>query len=326
MRIAFVVAALSLGAVAQDDIVRKVVPDADKVKKLVKKISPPSRDKIEKALGEKLDPPDLTPALWECYAIVPKISTSEKTRCVVTSVTVKGPKGTVRVGVAVATLDKTIHLVKVLDNQDERALETRGFLSQFDGFVYTGESLYAPPVTLTENLKKAQGGDDGAKETDALVRINSTMRAMGPSWQRMMDRIDKKDKAAAEEADLLDKHLEETLKLLPAAKFFKASKADKFKGFASGGRTDLGDLKKLLEAGKFEDGFRRAGQIDSDRCAKCHASYRNEFGTEREKRGLGDGYFSTKLEVGMPDPKLEASYQAAASGIRKAILLATEAK
>jgi hypothetical protein len=326
MRMALVVAALSLGAVAQEDIVKKVVPDADKVKKLVKKISPQAKDKIEKALGEKLDPPDLTPALWECYAIVPKISTSEKTRCLVTSITVKGPKGAVRVGVAVATLDKTVHLVKVLDNQDEKALEARGFLSQFEGFVYSGEAIYSAPLTLAENLKKAQGADDSAKETDALVRINSTMRGMGPAWQRMMDRIDKKDKSAADEAALLDRDLEETLKFLPAAKFFKASKADKFKAFAAGGRTDLGDLKKLLDAGKFEDAFRRAGQIDSDRCAKCHASYRNEFGGEREKRGLGDGYFSTKLEVGMPDPKLEASYQAAAGGIRKAILLATEAK
>ena len=41
---------------------------------------------------------------------------------------------------------------------------------------------------------------------------------------------------------------------------------------------------------------------------------------------LANGYFSTKLEVGMPDPKAEASYQAAANAIRKAILLATESK
>jgi hypothetical protein len=208
------------------------------------------------------------------------------------------------------TEPQTKQIRKLLDDLGIRCYSTHNSSSYFSA----------------ENLKKAQGADDGAKETDALVRINSTMRGMGPAWQRMMERIDKKEKAAADEAALLDRDLEETLKLLPAAKFFKASKADKFKGFASGGRTDLGDVKKLLDAGKFEDAFRRAGQIDSDRCAKCHASYRNEFGSEREKRGLGDGYFSTKLEVGMPDPKLEASYQAAANGIRKAILLATEAK
>ena len=43
-------------------------------------------------------------------------------------------------------------------------------------------------------------------------------------------------------------------------------------------------------------------------------------------QSLGNGYFSTKLEVAMPDPKLEVSYQALSTGIRKAILLATEAK
>jgi len=325
MRFALAVAVLFLGTPSQDDVVKKIVPDAEKVKKLAKKVPPAGRDKIEKALGEKLADADLAPALWECYSTVPRVSSMEKTRCVVTSVTVKAAKGLVRVGVAVAPVEKTVHVVKILENQDDKALESRSFLAQFDGFEYS-ETLYGTPASLVEGLKKAQGSDDAAKEVDAVVRMNSIMRAIGPSWDRMMERIDKRDKAAAGEAEWMDKAFDDTLKLLPAAKFFKATKQEKFKAFVSGSRSDFGELKKLLDAGKFEDAYRKAGSLDGDRCAKCHASYRNEFRTEREKRGLGNGYFSTRLEVALPDPKLEASYHAVANGIRKAILLATEAK
>ena len=328
MRFAPILALLILGASApsvQDDLVKKIVTEAEKIKKLAKKISPQAKDKIEKALGEKLDAADLMPVLWECYAIVPRVSTSEKTRCVVTSVTVKGPKGAVRVSVAVATVEKTIHVVKILENQDEKALESRLFLSQFDGFEYS-ESLYSAPTVLADGLKKAQGSDDAAKESDAVLRLSLLMHAMGPSWGRLMERIDKKDKTAADEVAWMDKAFDDTLKLLPAAKFFKATKQEKFKGFAVGAKSDLGELKKMIDGGKFEDAYRRAGQLDTTHCAKCHASYRMEFRGEREKRNIGNGYFSTKLEVASPDPKLEASYQSVASGLRKAILLATEAR
>jgi hypothetical protein len=314
-----------VGAVAQDDVVKKIVPEAEKIKKLAKKIPPAGRDKIEKALGEKLADADLAPALWECYCAVPRVSPQEKTRCVLTTVTVKGPKGNVKVGVAVATMDKTVHVVRVLDNQDEKALESKLFLSQFDGFEYS-DSLYNAPTVLADALKKAQGSDDAGKEADALLRMNLLMHAMGPSWERLLERIDKKDKAAVDEVAWMDKAFDDSLKLLSSAKFFKATKQEKFKTFASNARNDLADLKKLIDGGKFEDAFRRVGQLDTASCAKCHASYRMEFRSEREKRSMGNGYFSTKLEVASPDPKLEASYQAVATGIRKAILLATEAK
>jgi hypothetical protein len=324
MRLALVVAVLVAGGPAQDDVVKKLVPDADKIKKLPKKISPQSRDKIEKALGEKLAEADLTPVLWECYSTVPRVSSMEKTRCLVTTVTVKAPKGPVRVGVAVAVLEKTVHVVRILDNQDDKALESRHFLSQFDGFEYS--DLYGAPGALADALKKAQGSDEAAKEHDVVLRLNLLMHAMGPSWERMIERIEKKDKGASEEIDSMDKGFDESLKLLPAAKFFKATKQDKFKTFAVGARSDLAELKKMIDGGKFDDAFRRTGQLDQERCAKCHASYRNEFRTEREKRGLGNGFFSTKLEVAVPEPKLDASYQSVSTGIRKAILLATEAK
>jgi hypothetical protein len=325
MRLAVAALLLLAARAPQDDVVKKVVPDADRIKKLARKLSPASREKIEKALGEKLAEAELASPLWECYATVPSVSSMEKTRCLVTVVTVRGPKGVFKVGVAAATLENTLHTVKILENADEKALESKSFLSQFDGFEYT-TNVWNSPDALAGALRKAQGGDDAARETDAIVRLNSHMRAMGPAWERLLEKVDKKDKTATEETASMDRAFEDSLRLLPAAKFLKAAQQDRYKQYAQGARTDFADLKRLLEGGKFDDAYRKTGEIDSQRCAKCHGSYRRNFREARLERGLGDGYFSTKLEVSVPDPRLEASYQAAASAVRRAILIASEMK
>jgi hypothetical protein len=309
----------------QDDVVKKIVPDAEKVRKVQKKLSPQAREKIEKALGEKLADAELTLPLYECYSTVPAVSSMEKTRCLVCIVTVKGAKGPIRLGVAVATLESTLHAVRILENGDDKGIESKHFLAQFDGLEYT-PNLYNPPGELASNLKKAQGSDDAAKELDALIRTNSLMRAMGVSWNRMLEKIDKKDKSAADDALAVDKAFEESLRVLPNAKFLKPTQHDRFKQYATGARTDLGQIKDMVQGGKFDDAYRKTGEIDSQRCAKCHGSYRRAFREARFEKNVGNGYFSTKLEVAVPDPKLEASYQAVATGIRKAILLAAEMK
>ena len=114
MRLALAVVLLFSG-LAQDDAVRKIVSDADKVKKLARKISKDSRDKIEKALGEKLADADLAPPLWECMSTVPAVSSMAKTKVLVTVVTVKGPKGPIKIGVAAATVESTLHVVRILE-------------------------------------------------------------------------------------------------------------------------------------------------------------------------------------------------------------------
>src|SRR5262245_47901975 len=105
MKLAIAVVLLLAGGLPQDDVVKKVVSDADKIKKLTRKVSKESRDKIEKALGEKLLDADLSPPLWECMSTVPAVSSMSKTKVLVTVVTVKGPKGPLRVGVAAATVE-----------------------------------------------------------------------------------------------------------------------------------------------------------------------------------------------------------------------------
>jgi hypothetical protein len=324
MRLVIAVLLLLAGA-PQDDVVKKIVSDADKIKKLSRKLSKESRDKIEKALGEKLLDADLAPPLWECMSTVPAVSSMSKTKCLVTVVTVKGAKGPIRVGVAAATVESTLHTVKILDNGDDRALESKLFIGQFEGFEYT-PNIWNTPDTLSSAIKKASGGDDASKDVDTLLKVNSTMRSVGPMWDRMLAAIEKKDKAAADEIGAMDKAFDESIKAVTSSKFMSAAKQDKFKTAAAGARTDLGDLKTLIGAMKFDEAFKKTGEIDSARCAKCHGAYRRAFRDGRLEKGLGNGYFSTKLEVAVPDPKIEASYQAVATAIHKAILLATEAK
>jgi hypothetical protein len=325
MRVVLAVVLLLAGGAAQDDLVRKIVSDADKIKKLNRKLSKESRDKIEKALGEKLLDADLAPPLWECMSTVPAVSSMTKTKCLVTVVTVKGAKGPIRIGVAAATVETTLHTVKILDNADDKGLESKLFLSQFEGFEYT-TNIWNTPDKLNGAIKTAAGTDDAAKEIDTLLKINGHMRAVGPMWDRMLAGIEKKDKAAADEIPPMDRAFDESIKVVTGSKFLTATKQDKFKMAAAGARTDLADLKGLITAGKFDDAFKKTGEIDSQRCAKCHGAYRRTFRDGRLAKDLGNGYFSTKLEVAMPDAKLEPNYQAVSTGIRKAILLATEAK
>jgi hypothetical protein len=326
MKFVSAVLLLLAGGVAQDDVVKKIVSDADKIKKLTRKISKDSRDKIEKALGEKLQDAELVPLLWECNSTVPAVSSMARTRCLVTVVSVKGPKGLIKVGVAAATVETTLHTVKILENGDERAIESKLFLAQFEGLEYT-PNVWNSPDTLAGAIKKAAaGGDDAAKEIDALLKMNGSMRAVGPMWDRMIAGIEKKDKSAADEIGAMEKVFDESAKIVGYAKFMSAAKQDKFKQSASGAKSDLGDLKKLIEGMKFDEAFKKSGEIDSARCAKCHGAYRRAFRDGRLAQSLGNGYFSTRLEVALPDPRLEASFQAAATAIHKAILIATEAK
>ncbi len=314
------------GAVPQDDLVKKVVPDADRIKKLTKRVSPESRAKIEKALGEKLTDADLSPPLWECYSSVPSVSAMERTRVLVLPAIAKGPKGPVRLGVAAATLEHTLHAVRLLENGDEKALEGKSFLSQFQGFEYTANVWNAPEQLAGAVKKAAEGKDPAAKELDTLLRMNALMRGFGPSWERLLEKIEKKDKSGADEVAAMDKAADETLKLVGNAVFLSASQQDKFRQYTTGAKADFADLTKLLKAGSFDDAQRRTGEIDSARCARCHGAYRRRFREARLAQNLGNGYFSTRLEISLPDPKLEASFQAVATAVRKAILVASEAK
>ena len=317
MRLALALVLLLL----QDDVVKKVVADAEKVKKTAKRLAPAAKDKVEKALGEKLDAADLAAPIWECYATVPQVSSMDKTLVRVLAVTAKGPKGPIKVGVSVASLESTIHTVKILENGDDKAVESKLFLSQFQGFEYSPNVFNGPDVLQGAIAKSA-----GDKELDAAIRMSAVMRAVGPVYERMHEKIEKKDKGAVDDAAAMAKMLDESLRLLGSAAFLKASQVEKFKAFAAGGKQYLSDIQSLLGGGKFDDAYRKAGELDAQSCSRCHGAYRRTFREARLERQVGNGYFSTQLDIAAPDKASEASYQAVGKAIRKAVLIAAEAK
>jgi len=317
MRLALVLLVLA----PQDDVVKKIVSDAEKVKRTPKKLAPAAKDKVEKALGEKLDAADLAATIWECYATVPQVSSMDKTLVRVLVVTAKGPRGPIKVGVSVASLESTIHTVKILENADDKAVESKLFLSQFQGFEYSPNLFNGPDVLRTAIEKSA-----GDKDLDAAIRMSSVMRAVGPVYDRMHEKIEKKDKGAVDDAAAIEKMLDESLRLLPHAGFLKASQVEKFKTFASGGKQYLSDIRTLMGGGKFDDAYRKAGELDAQSCSRCHGAYRRTFREARLERQVGNGYFSTQLDIAAPEKASEASYQAVGKAIRKAVLIAAEAK
>lgn len=324
MRVALAVAVLLAGSARQDDV-KKVLTDAERVKKIARKISPEARQKIEKALGEKLDEKDLAPTLYECYSLVPNVSSADKTRCVVAVVSAKGARGSFKVGVAAAVDDKVLHVVRLLDNGDDKLLENKQFLEQFQAFDYT-DSLYHGPDVLAAAAKKAEGKDAAAQELALLLRMNRVMWGVGPHWERMMDKLEHKEKSALDEIAPMEKAFSEAVKLIDKVTFMKDSQKDKFAAYAEGAVDDFKEVRKLAQAAKYDEAHRKAAELDSARCARCHGSYRRYFRDQRSANGIGNGIFSTKLDVGILDPKAEVSCQAFATAVKKGILLATEAK
>lgn len=324
MRLALVAAVLLAGASRQDDV-KKLLSDAERVKKLAKKIPPDARAKIEKALGQKIDDKDLSPVLYEAYSLVSSISSADKTRCIVTLVTGRGPKGTFKVGVATAVDDRVLHVVKILENSDDKAIENKHFLEHFQAFDYT-ESVYNGPDALADAGRLAQGKDAKALELALLLKMNRIMWGVGPHWERMMEKLERKDKSAVDEIGPMEKAFTEGIKLADGARFLRDSQKEKFAAYSEGAVDDFKEVRKLAQAGDYEGAHRKAAELESSRCARCHGSYRRYFRDQRAEHGIGNGLFSTKLDVSVTDPKAEASYQAFATAVKKAILLSSEAK
>src|SRR5262245_14818067 len=110
---AFAVAVLwMVGAAAsleplQEAEIKKLLPDAEGIKKSARKVGKEAKEKIEKALGTKIEDKDL-PQIWEARATVPAANPNEKTRVFFTMLTCKGPKGEMKIAVAVAPEERIV--------------------------------------------------------------------------------------------------------------------------------------------------------------------------------------------------------------------------
>ena len=320
-----VVAALTGFAAPQESDIKKLFPDAEAVKKSAKKLSAESREKIEKAIEGKLDDKEATGAIWEFRALVREAHPTEKVRVQYTTVTAKGPKGDIRLGVAVAPEDRVIAGVLVIENKDDAGVAGSAFLEQFTRFSYT-PSLAAPASTLAQlKAKAAERKDADSKQMDSIFRLHVIMHPVGTSWASLKSRLDKDDAKAAEDLDKLVSSFAESKKVAGDFAFLKGSSLTRFQSRLDEGAAGFRGLSSQVKAGKFRDALSSYGELEKSSCSACHAGTQRAFRERRNALGIGNGFVSVGFDVSAPSGPA-ASFEAAAAAIRRAALILSEAK
>lgn len=311
---------LMVGTTRQDEI-KKIIPDAEKVKKVVRKIGPESRRKIESALGQALEEKDLTVTLYEAFAPVEAVSPTEKIKVSIVTVSTRGPKGLVRIGVAASLEDKVLGVVKILENGDDKAIESPAFMIQFDGFFYTAD-LYNPPTVLAELFRSAEQD----RELTVLVKQSGWMHRIGAHWDALTEKLEAKDRGSLEHVKESERLFAEVARQAPSISFLKDSQKDRFKGTAEAVVRYLKGVGQKISDGDYDEALRELYQAQSTTCGKCHGSFSRVFREERAKKKLGNGYFILDHDVHAPLAAPPETAQAVATAVKKALLLMSEAK
>jgi len=316
---------LAGAASAPQDELKKMFPDIEGVKRSARKLSKEGRDTVEKAIERKLDDKEAAAVIWEGRASVPEAHPSEKVRILYTTVTTKGPKGDIKIGVAVAPDDRIVAGVKVLENKDDPAIASEPFLGQFEGFHYTA-NVGNPASALDEARKRgAERKDDKAKQLDGLFKLMAIMHPVGEAWENLQRKLDKESKDAAADAEEVAKLFGEAEKVLPDFAFLKTSQVESFRKRLKDSSRELGNLAQFAKAGRMVEARRSSDEILKMSCSQCHAGTQRTFREKRLEFGIGNGYFAVGHDLHAPaEPK--ESFAAAAQAIRKAVLILSEAK
>lgn len=295
---------------------KALVEGARDVKKLSKSLAADAQQKIEKALGQKLDRGDLSPKLYT-------VSTGRETltACVTT---VTAPKGPLRLAVVVGKDPRSLHSIQhvgLLSHKEDKAIADDLFLAQFLERTATANA-YNPPATLDEAAKK----DD--PEVKRLLEFLQLMNRNHELYYGLVnDKIPKKNPEAAADAKALSALLEEARS--KGGQFSGILKPDELKLFdrqaregqeaAKRGETAL--AKKDASGKPAPDFVAAQGAYDELGCAKCHGSFRKAFQERRQALQIGNGYFKVGHDVVAAKKGAEAASQAVATGVKKALLI-----
>jgi hypothetical protein len=308
----------------QEDL-KKLLPDAEGVKRSARKLSKEARERIEKALDRKLDDKEAAPAIWECRANVAEANANDKVRVLYTVVTGKGPKGEFKIGVAIAPEERYVAGVQVVENKDDPAIAAENFLLRLEQIPFTG-NLANPPSVLAELRKTAATRkDEKLKQTDGILKLHDLMHPVQRHWDSLEAHLDKDGKEAAADADAIAKLFGEAEKTLADFTFLKTSQSDAFRRRLRDGVKELGTLAQHVKNGKMAEARATAAEIGRTSCSQCHAGTRRIFLNKRNDLGLGNGYFAPGLDVYVPAGPKE-SFEAAVTAIRTAVLILSEAK
>lgn len=323
--LAGIVVLLAAFARPQDADLKRTVADAEGAKKTGRKLSKDARERIEKALGEKLEA-DL-PAIWEARAMVPSVDGTAKSRVLFTSATVPGTKGGLRVGVAIVPDESVIAAVRILENKADGAATAHAFVQQLEGFAYA-PSLRKPLATLAAARQKAKDGkDDAARELAALLSLTEKMHALGAEWETFYEQLNREESAAVESAQRIRQSLAQTAGAGPALrKFLQPGQIERYELGMKGAVADLDKIIGFLKAKKFAEAGNKAHELGNDRCNRCHASFRTKFQERRGALDVGNGYFQVGHDVAPVAGTPPETLQALATAIRKAVLILAESQ
>ncbi len=328
---AFAVAVLLMVGVAasrepqQDGDIKKLLPDAEGIKKSPRKITKEAKEKIEKALGSKIDDKDV-PQIWEARATVPAANPNEKTRVFCVTLTCKGPKGDLKIAVAVATEEHIIAAVKILENKDDKAADSKTFLGQFEGFEYSS-NFEMPATALDDARKKAQAAADAdGKMLAALFALTDKMHVTQGDFEAIDAKIQKEEDGVIDAAQRMKSTFADMEKLSPSYTFLQAGQIGRFTTSLKAAQKDLQRVIDATKGKKWSDAAKAMTDLGNEQCNKCHAWSRSRFSAERVKLGIGNGYFVVGHEISAPSSGPKESFQSIATTVRRAVLIVTQAK
>ena len=318
MKTLFGAALLAGVAVAAQEDLGKIVSGAEKLKKTTRKITADQAKAIAAAVGLKPEEVETNVTILEGWALVPDSQSMDKARIFGVVVTVKGPKGPIKLGVAVAADEDTVVNVKVLENKDDKSAEAPEFIDQFPGFKW-GASIRKSSDDLKGALAKAKEN----KEAAALVEISASMRKLGVQWAAMVKKNDKADKGAKAHAEEVARLYEALGKKIGDLAFLSDRQRKTLTDDMAKAARSTRDISGRLDG---SDAAKKAIAEMDNLCTKCHAPMRTRFIDQREKDGVGNGWLSPEVDLTIPLEGSKELYDAMAKAIRKAILQIRDAK
>jgi Na+-translocating ferredoxin:NAD+ oxidoreductase RnfG subunit len=302
---------------ALNDDVKKTCPDATEVAKSARRLDAEGRKKVEEALGATLPDEDLREPIFEAKATVPEVGGSDKVAILWMAVTVKGPKGTVRVAVAKTESEPVVAGVAVLKNDDLPAAAEKAFLKQFESMLLSS-NLHQPPAKL-EEARKAGG------QADALLATQARMHKVGAAWDRLEVLVEKQDAKAKDEAEAVKALFGDVEAMAPKYEFLTEGQRTRLAKNLKAAAEQVKELAELVASKKWTEATQRAHET-VESCSKCHSGMRRQFRAKREDLGLGNGNFVLDLDVTPTADDARGVQQAVATGVRKALLILSEAR
>ncbi|MBI2933601.1 MAG: hypothetical protein HYY16_18315 [Planctomycetes bacterium] len=311
-------------AIAQEDLTEElaaeIAPDASGLVRKEGKLGDAARAKFKTAMGVEA-PAKVVYFEGEAELLTGESGKLEKVRICV--VPLKTKKGGGQLGVCVAPAVNTI--VGVTVKMGDQEFEEVPFFMQFTSYDYSSDAIGRPMSHLDATLKKAaQAADDEQKNLRGLVAQQQLMRRIQISSDTLSGKLERQEASTAE-AKELKKVFDAVDKSIADLKFFSAKDKKDFGEWMTESRASLADIEAGMGAGdmeKAQEGNRRLLTA----CNKCHTAYETLFREKREPLGLGTGYFRADFDLGT-DPGVDGELQkAAASAVRKAVLMLEEVK